>query len=442
MSVGSVFGEGISRFGALARDLDLSRVAIGFVAGVAAVELCLSLRQRRLYAVSRRPRSLDGIADDETFAKSQRYNLDRNTHGIVTGLFSHATTAALLGLRVLPRLHAAVCGRVEGDMPRALAFAGATVLLSTALNLPGLLWSTFGVEERHGFNKTTLRTFVADRFKTLLVTGAIATPAVCGIHWIVTRAGPMFWLPAWGFTFAVSVVATLLAPTLIMPLFNEYTPVPEGSLRDRVYALASSLDYPLKELYVMDGSKRSAHSNAFLFGLGSTKRIVLFDTLETQVGEAGIVSILAHELGHWAHSDTYRGLAVGQVHSLLFFALFGTCAASEQLFRDFGFAGVDPARAPIVGLILFGYLFAPIDTVFMVAFNAVIRSMEFAADRFAAVKVGVAGDLREALIALHRENLSSMIVDPWFSAFHHSHPTLPERLAAIDAAAARKRKGE
>jgi len=226
------------------------------------------------------------------------------------------------------------------------------------------------------------------------------------------------------FTIAVTIIMTMLYPTLIAPIFNKFEPLPEGELRDQIYALSKRVDFPLTKLYKVDGSKRSAHSNAYFYGFFKNKRIVLYDTLIEQVDNKGIISVLAHELGHFKMNHTYKNLGISIFYMLVFFFLFGQSLSNVDLYRSFGFS-TSPA---LIGLTLFSYVYGPVEHVFSFLMHALSRHFEYQADEYA-VKLGY--DLTEALAKLSSSNLSSLIIDPYYSAYHHTHPTLVERIDNI-----------
>jgi len=231
--------------------------------------------------------------------------------------------------------------------------------------------------------------------------------------------------------FVFSVFMMTIVPVFIMPLFNKYEPLEEGNLKKEIYALAEKLNYPLKNLFVMDGSKRSSHSNAFMFGFGKNKRIVLFDTLLTQVYNDEILAILGHELGHWKLGHTLSNFAITQVYFGAAFYFFSLCYTSEELFAAFGFNDSTRPTPSIIALLLFFQtLWAPVDKILSFLLTMFSRSNEFGADRFSH-ELGYSAQLQSGLVKIHLENLGAMCPDPWYSMYHYSHPPLVERLSAM-----------
>jgi len=222
----------------------------------------------------------------------------------------------------------------------------------------------------------------------------------------------------------------ILYPIVLLPLFNKLTPLPENSLHDKLSKLCEKVGFHFSQVLVMDGSKRSGHSNAFFTGFGTQRKIVLYDTLLEQLSEDEVCAVLSHELGHWTYNHIYKSFALMNVHNLLTFALFAKFIDNEQLFEDFGFnlpAGQHPV---VIGLSLFMLVFEPIDSVFSFLLNSLMRRFEYQADAFA---TNLNQDLSTALVKLYRENSSTLIIDHLYSAYHYDHPTLIERLTAIDA---------
>ena len=231
--------------------------------------------------------------------------------------------------------------------------------------------------------------------------------------------------------FVFSVFMMTIVPVVIMPMFNKYEPLKESELKTRIYALADQLKYPLTKLFVMDGSKRSSHSNAFMFGFGKNKRIVLFDTLMEQVTDDEILAILGHELGHWKLGHTWSNFIVTQLYTGASFYCFSLCYNSTDLYRAFGFDGVDrPVPTMIALLLFFQTIWAPVDKILSFLMTIFSRMNEFAADRFS-VDLGMSKTLQTGLCKISLENLGAMRPDPWYATYHYSHPPLVERLSAM-----------
>lgn len=375
----------------------------------------------------------------EEFEQKQAYQSERLRFGMFRTAVDSALNCAFLLYGYYPATWA-----VAGEWSTALAHVFARgqpsepvqsavwvvllTLISTVLGLPWKVYSTFYLEAKHGFNKTSLSTFVSDMVKSLLLTLVLAPPLTAVVVLILLHTGPYVALYLWLFAFILSLVMMTVYPVLIAPLFNKYDPLPDGSLRTQIESLAASLSFPLKKLFVMDGSRRSAHSNAFMYGFFNNKRIVLFDTLLSQCSEEQVVSVLAHELGHWALRHTPILFTATQFILAVQLSVFATLRSAPGLYDSFLFS---PTQRPVLAsLLLFQLIIGPVDEVLGLLSNAVSRRFEFQADAFA-VKLGRGEALIDALCTLDKENKGPPNVDPLYSAYHYSHPPLPERLRAI-----------
>ncbi|GBG26700.1 CAAX prenyl protease 1-like [Hondaea fermentalgiana] len=379
------------------------------------------------------------------FHKSQTYNLDKNTLSFVNMGYGMAVSAAMLlsGFNVwLWTQSEAVAQSAFGLEPASSElvvgslFLLAQSVVGAVISMPLTIYSTFWVEAEHGFNRTTPSLFVADTLKSLAVENVIVLPLMAGIVKLVRWGGERFWLYVWGLLVGFSMVMITVYPNFIMPLFNEYKPLPDGELKSEIEKLAARLEFPLTKLYEVDGSKRSSHSNAYLYGFLRDKRIVLYDTLIKNEEEPAlactteeVVSILAHELGHWSMSHTVKGFLLQNVVYLVAFRLFGLFLHDPDMYKSFGF--VD--QPVVIGLNLFSYIMAPLGTVLSIAVNAVTRKFEYEADAFA-VNLGKADGLKSGLAKISIANLASFDHDPLYHAVHHSHPSLLDRLRAMDCA--------
>lgn len=413
-------------------------LVVGFSCVVYIFHTYLDVRQLKYIKLPNAPPALAKLFTEDLYKKTQAYSLDKWWYGFIHGLFNQAQSVALLVLGFLPwfwNLTGDLLAKVglvsQNELVHTVAFVLLLSLVSLIVDLPWSLYSTFVIEQRHGFNKQTLGLFFTDLIKQLVLGCILMPPIICGVTYILQHSGP--WLPLylWGFIFSISLIMMTIYPVVIAPLFNKYENLPEGSLKEKIEALAGSLKFPLKKLYRVDGSKRSAHSNAYMYGFFNNKRIVLYDTLLEQCSEEQVVAVLAHELGHWKLRHTAVLFIVSQVVMLAQFSLFAWLRASDSLFTSFGFHDAKPA---FMSFILFQYVSAPIDEVIHFLSNIVSRMFEFQADGFA-VGLGHATELKEALLKLEEQNKGSMNVDPLYSAYHYSHPPLVERLKAIDAGA-------
>jgi STE24 endopeptidase len=303
---------------------------------------------------------------------------------------------------------------------------GTTLLVLTLINLPFSLWSTFRVEARFGFNRTTPALYIADMAKSLLLGVALGAPLAIGAISLMERGGRWWWLYAWVGWTAFSVLLTWAAPRFILPLFNKFSPVTDDALKGRVESLLDRCGFASKGMFVMDGSRRSAHGNAFFTGIGRNKRIVFFDTLLERLGVGEVEAVLAHELGHFRLKHVRQRLVLSLGTSLVAFALIAWLAAQPWFYSALGLQG-----ASSHGALLLAMMVAPAFTYFITPLGAWwSRQHEFQADDFAA-KHADARALADALVKLYRSNASTLTPDPIHSAFYDSHPPALVRIARL-----------
>lgn len=301
-------------------------------------------------------------------------------------------------------------------------------LFSALLELPLGIWNTFVLEARFGFNRTTPIRFLTDLLLQLLLALLIGTPLLWVILWLMERAGDNWWLAAWGVWMGFMLLMMWIYPTLIAPLFNKFTPLEEGPLKQRIQGLLERCGFASKGIFIMDGSKRSGHGNAYFTGFGKNKRIVFFDTLAESLEADEMEAVLAHELGHFKRRHILKHLLLSTVMSLGGFALLGWIAGQAWFYQALG---VD-SQSNALALLLF-ILVLPVFTQFLQPVMAILsRRHEFEADDFAVQQAGAEPMIR-ALVKLYRENANTLTPDPLYSAFHDSHPPAPVRVAHLSA---------
>jgi STE24 endopeptidase len=303
------------------------------------------------------------------------------------------------------------------------------------IGLPFSYYSTFSIEERFGFNKTTKATFWMDMVKGTLVTAALLLPLLALVFWLMRAAGPLWWLYAWGFFIGFQLLMLAIYPTFIAPIFNKFTPLEKEDTKAAIEGLMKRTDFESKGLFVMDGSKRSAHGNAYFTGFGKAKRIVFFDTLLEKLSNNEIVAVLAHELGHFKRKHIVKRIVMMAVASLAFFAAVAWAMQQPWLYTSFGFAADTGKVAPGVALILFSMALPPLLFWLGPLGAAYSRKHEFEADAYAA-EVSDKNDLIVALTKLYRDNANTLTPDPLYSAYHHSHPPAMIRIAHLQGLAA------
>lgn len=322
-----------------------------------------------------------------------------------------------------------LAGNLAGDgMARDLVFIGIVAFASSLIDLPLLMWRTFVIEQRFGFNKMTLGMFFGDQIKHGLIGAAIGAPAVAAVLWIMDSLGAAWWVFAWAFWLTFSLAMMVLYPTFIAPLFNKFEPMPAGELRSRIEALLERCGFRSDGLFVMDGSRRSAHGNAYFTGFGKGKRIVFFDTLLNRLGGDEIEAVLAHELGHYKHHHIWKRVGWIAAGSLAFFALLGWLVDAPWFFEQLGVS----SRGDAMALTLFALVMPVFSFPLSPILSLMSRKHEFEADAYAVAQTR-ADWLVAALVKLYRDNASTLTPDPLYSQFYDSHPPAALRVARLQS---------
>ncbi|XP_029159147.1 CAAX prenyl protease 1 homolog [Nylanderia fulva] len=411
----------------------------------------LNLRQRKLMLqLVELPKSVEGLMAKDVYEKARAYALDRNSFRIVQDLFSKIFNTIILvtygyyyawqwSIEI-----AKYCGiNHENDILLSAICMFIVNVVSHMINLPLVIYDTFVLEEKHGFNKQTTAFFIKDEIKKFIVSHIIALPILCGMIWIVKNGGDYFFWYLWILSMVVSLFMMILYPEIIAPLFDKYSPLPDGELKQKIEELAASLKFPLYKLFIVEGSKRSSHSNAYLYGFHKHKRIVLFDTLikgycKKDDGDSDkdygcetneILAVLAHELGHWKHNHTLKGFLLGQMIFVANFVMFAKLLSYTPMYNAFGFMDSQPIFIGLVIVIM--YILIPLNIIFNFVSVVIGRRFEFQADEFA-TKLGHGEALKAALLKLQKDNLGYPLYDKLYSSWHHSHPPTIQRLEAID----------
>ena len=357
---------------------------LSFAVGEFCFESYLSWRQYRVLSRTTIPPQLKHEIDQKTFDKSQAYGRSKAKFGFVSGIFSQIKNYFVITQDVYPRLWA-ITGlwvsrylptRFSGEITHSLLFAFTYSFVETLLSIPFSYYYNFVLEEKYGFNKQTLRLFVTDILKGQALGLVFGIPLGAAFLKIIQKTGDQFFFYLWAFTLVVQLGAITIYPILIVPLFNKLTPLEPGELKEKVEALAQRLKFPLAELQVIDGSKRSAHSNAYFTGLPWKKKIVIYDTLIEKSETVEVEAILAHELGHWSKGHTTKLLGISSFHLFYVFALFSVFINNRSLYEAFGFNKEKPI---IIGFILFNEVLSPTDSLVKLGMNILTRSMEFEA---------------------------------------------------------------
>jgi STE24 endopeptidase len=410
-------------------------IALVLILARTIAELWLSrLNQRHVRAHANEvPPAFHEFIDEATYRRSVDYTLAKSRFGDIANLFDAALLIAVLFSGVLPWTFGRFSQSIGSSIWAMAGFLFATGIALSILALPLAWYAQFKLEERFGFNTTTMRTWVLDRVKGVLLAVLLGYPLLALVLKLIEWTGATWWLWAAAVVIAFQLLLMLVAPAILMPLFNKFTPLPEGTLRERLFTLAQRTDFPTRSIEVMDGSKRSRHSNAFFTGFGRFRKIVLFDTLIAGLTEAELESVLAHEIGHYKKRHVMKLLGVSMAGVFVAFAAIAWLARQEWFYRAFGFhyqAGFAAANvAPAI--LLFGLLAGTVSFWLSPLIHIWSRRLEYEADRFARATMGEAQSIIQALRKLSEKNLSNLIPHPLYSGFYYSHPTLLERERAL-----------
>jgi len=419
------------------------------------------------------PADILALMDADTYSKARLYSMDKANFSFWHGLFDQAHVTVFILLGFFPLIWS-----VSGDLMRMTPYSNELLqsnifllvnsVISTIIDTPFSVYRIFVIEEKHGFNKMAMGFYFKDKAKKFVLSQAITSVVMTCLVFLIQWGGDYFFIYSWAFTFAFTLFFFFIYADFIAPLFDKYTPLPASPLKTAIEELASSINFPLTKLYVVDGSKRSNHSNAYFYGFYKNKRIVLFDTLlnddcnpllgleepkkefpseeveeekkkkKTGCTQDEVIAVLGHEMGHWYHNHVFKPMLLNQFIILGMFYTFGQLIKNPQLLSDFGFTAEQPTLIALI--VIFQFILSPWNKA-MASFSTYItRCFEFQADRFA-VSLGYGQNLQSSLAKLCTDNLSFPISDHLYSAFNHSHPPILERLAAIRAEMS-KTKGE
>lgn len=384
----------------------------------------LNLRALRLEP----PPELKEIYRAEQYRKSQEYTRTTTRFGFVTSTFGMLVILSFWFTGGFNYLDQLIRGWDYIPIVNGLIYIGVLLLAYSLLMLPFSVYATFVIEERFGFNKTTPRTFVMDRVKGLALAILIGAPLLGGVLALFEYAGGYAWLYCWLAVTLFSLAMHFVVPTWLMPLFNKFTPMPPGELREAILGYASSVNFPVKNILVMDGSRRSTKSNAFFTGFGRNKRIALFDTLIDKHTTAELIAVLAHEIGHYKKKHILQGIAIDVLHTGVVFFLLSVLLNSPGLYQAFYME----QQSIYAGLVFFGLLYTPVELVLSVMLRMLSRRNEYQADRFAAETTAQPSSLVSALKKLAADNLSNLTPHPFYAFLNYSHPPMLQRIRALE----------
>lgn len=404
-----------------------------------ALRFWLATRQVRHVARHRSavPAAFAGRIPLAAHQKAADYTIAKTRFGLLEMAISAAVTLGWTLLGGLDMLNRALLEWLGGGMLQQLALLGAFALIGGLIDLPATLYKTFVIEQRFGFNKMTPRLWLGDLLKSTLMGAIVGLPIAALILWLMGSAGPAWWLWAWAVWMGFNLLLMVIYPLFIAPLFNKFQPLQDESLKARVTALMQRCGFAAKGLFVMDGSRRSAHANAYFTGFGAAKRVVFYDTLLRQLSPGEVEAVLAHELGHFKHRHIVKRIVSLFALSLAGFALLGWLSTQFWFYTGLGVVpnlmlpGLAPAAPNDALALLLFLLAAPVFTVFISPlFAQISRRHEFEADAYAMAQAS-GSDLAAALLKLYEDNASTLTPDPVYVKFYYSHPPASERLARM-----------
>ena len=396
------------------------------------VQFWLAKRQAN-YVAAHRAEVPEAFKDKVPLAAHQKaadYSQAKLKLGNIDGLLSIAVLLSLTlggGINLAFSYWPTV---ITSPLWAGVAATASIFLLMTLIETPTSLYQTFVIEEKFGFNKSSLGQFIKDQVLQLSLGAAIGLPILALILWVMDNVGPLWWLWAWGILMGFSLLMSWLYPTVIAPLFNKFTPMEDGSLKDRIQGLLTRCGFNSQGIFIMDGSKRSGHGNAYFTGLGNNKRIVFFDNLVASLEEEELEAVLAHELGHFKCKHVIKMLIATSIMSLISFAVLGWLISQEWFYNGLGVEQASNAAALLLFMLVsssFTFFMQPISAYFQ-------RKFEFEADDFAANNAK-ASKMISALVKLYEENANTLTPDPLYSAFHYSHPPAAIRIAHLESKA-------
>ncbi len=373
------------------------------------------------------PSEFQDVYDADAYQKSQTYERVTTRFGFLTSTFGLALTLGFWFAGGFNWLDQLVRGWGLHSIINGLLYVAILTLARMALSMPFNIYSTFVIEERFGFNRTTPKTFLLDLVKGLGLSIVIGAPVLAGVLAFFQYAGGYAWLYCWMAVTVVSLILQFIAPTWIMPLFNKFTPLENGELRDSILAYAQSVNFPLQNLFVMDGSKRSSKSNAFFTGFGKNKRIALFDTLIEKHAVPELVAVLAHEIGHYKKKHILKSMIFSIIHSGIMFFLLSIFLNHTGLFKAFYMQEI----SIYAGLIFFGMLYSPIELILSIFLQMYSRKNEYEADRFAVETYHHPQAMIDGLKKLAKDNLSNLTPHPVYVFLNYSHPPMLQRIESI-----------
>ena len=406
-------------------------IFLAIIVGTIIFEYVLSFVSRQLNLKSlttNLPDEFIGFYDEEKYAKSQNYTRANSSFGRISSTFNFILILAVIFLGLFDTLDQYVRSFGYSPLITGLMFFGIITIIQDILSTPFSLYSTFIIEEEYGFNKSTAKIYIMDKLKSYLLLLLLGVPLISAILYFFESLENA-WLYAWGLMALLSVVMPKIFTQFIAPMFNKFTPLEDGELRDMIEEYSKKVDFPMTEVYVVDGSKRSAHSNAYFTGFGRNKRIVLFDTLMDNHTNEEILAILAHEVGHYKKKHIIKGMITSIIHSGVMLFILGLFIKMPELHTAMGMSADRPSV--YAGLIFFSLLYAPIELVLSILFNILSRKHEFEADEYSALTLNNTSHMISGLKTLTVKNLGNLTPHPLPVFLSYSHPPVLERINAL-----------
>lgn len=373
------------------------------------------------------PAEFADVFDKELYAKSQNYTRTTTHFGLLQNTIMTPVTILFILLGGFNWVDILARSLNNGSIITGLIFTGMLMLFSGITGLPFSIYSTFVIEERFGFNKTSVNTFILDIIKSVMLGILIGGPIMALVLWFFETGGPLAWLYCWLIVIGFVLIMQFIAPVVIMPLFNKFTPLDEGELRENITTYAKSQAFKMKGIYTMDGSKRSTKLNAFFTGFGKFRRIVFFDTLVEKLSTNEIVPVLAHEMGHYKKKHIFKMMAASILQMGIMFYILSLFLNNEGLFAAFGMEHL----SIYASLIFFGFLYSPITMLVGIAGNFFSRRHEYEADAYAASTTARPLDLINGLKKLSVSNLANLTPHPLHVFLNYSHPPVLARINAL-----------
>lgn len=403
-------------------------IIIGIIAVEAILDFILDKRNSKSW-LKPIPEILNDVYDNEKYQKAQNYHAENEKLSSFSSLFTIIITLVFLFTKGFAHTQIWISTQTNNEILQVLIFFGIFMIASDIISLPFQLYSTFVIEEKYGFNKTTIKTFILDKIKGYVLSSIIGGVLLGLFVWFYQTAGNLFWLYAWLLFSVFSIFMVMFYTSWIVPIFNKLTPLEEGSLREKIETFAQKVDFPLTNIMVIDGSKRSTKANAYFSGLGNKKTIVLYDTLIKNHTEEELVAVLAHEVGHYKLKHIQKSMIISILQMGIIFYILSLAINLPQLSQALGLQSEMPVFA--LGLIAFSLLYSPISTLVGILMNMYSRKNEYEADAYAKEHTGTGIHLIDALKKLSSNNLSNLNPDKWYVFFNYSHPPLKDRIAEL-----------